>query len=175
MPDTYVYDDVAWRGPLTDWHIWDDTAWRDLSDVWVYDDTAWRKVFEATSCVCTGVSIDAFAINSGVSTCTCQTSPKVIQQVRVCLKWNYSGATNACHHAHTQYSTTGSSYFTLTDNLAVNVQSPGTLGCTGTYEGEYEFPLCRTQRWYYRVRLELDSDSTVCDTSSAYQSTFCLS
>jgi hypothetical protein len=174
MPDTYVYDNVAHRGPLTDWHVYDNVAWRDLNDVWIYDNVAWRKVFEKSTCDCTGVTLDATALNSDVSNCTCQTSPKVIKQVRVCYKWNYSGALNSCHHAHMQYSTTGSSWLTLADNLAVNIQQSGTLGCTGTYEGEYEYSFCRTELWYYRVRLELDSDSTVCATGTSRRSAGCL-
>lgn len=173
MPETHVYDDTAWR-EVTEWHVYDGSSWRELSDVWVYDGSAWRKVYEVSSCDCTGVTVDSDALNSDVSNCQCTTSPKIRQQVRICYKWNYSGATNACHHAHMQYSATGSSWYTLADNLAVDIQQSGTIGCSGTWEGEYEYALCQTHLRYYRVRLELDSDSTVCDTGTSRRSTNCI-
>ena len=166
----YAYDGAAWREASTVW-AYDGTAWRDVQEGWVYDGAAWRKWWEVSAgCTCTGATIDSFNQLDDVAACACGSGKFNTHYVTV--RWTYSGATNPCHHIRVERSSNGSSWASYATDLDVD----GTYnGCTlGAYEGCYKTGGCVTHLYYWRVKLELDSDDSVCDTSSSSQANNCI-
>lgn len=165
----------VWR-ELDEFHIHaGGGTWRDLDEAYVHaGGGVWRKIFEKVSCDCTGASIDAFSRTWDATGCTCQTTPKVIQQTKVCCRWNYSGDT-ACQEMQIQYNVSGGSYVTAgTCELDQSSASAGSPCSGATYEGYWSSVLCRGQTRQYRGRILVKGVGTVCDTSATQGTTSCL-
>ncbi|MHC4702673.1 MAG: hypothetical protein ACYTFQ_19090 [Planctomycetota bacterium] len=173
MGNWYAYDGGTWRDIQEPW-AYDGSTWREICDAWVYDGSAWRNFFECVSCACGTANIDTFNRTFDAVGCTCQTSPKVIQQTRVCCRWNYTTDNFSCQSMQIQY-TTGGSYITA-GTVALNQSSAAAGGnCSGsTYEGYWYAGFCRAQTRQYRGRIVFTSDATVCDTSSTQSATNCV-
>lgn len=160
MPDTYVYDDTAWRGPLDEWHVYDNIAWRDLSDVWTYDNVAWRKVFEAVSCLT--VTCDSGQNAWTESGCT------DANECQYCIGVNTTNCTDVCHNIDGFLSTNGGSFLGQ-----LSCRNKGCTAQTGTdCSAEMDCNLasggsrCLANGNSYQGRLTVEDDSDGTDNCS---------
>lgn len=172
--DSWIYDGATWRN-ITEWWAYDGATWRDIQEAWAYDGSVWRKVFEVSSCVCGTTTIDSTGQNSDPTGCTCQTTPKVIQTSKRCIKWTYSTTEAlACVKAQLQYNVSGGSYTDVSPLVELN-QSSASAGapCSGSaYEG-YWASICVTDTRQYRVRAVTPA-ITVCSTGTLQSTVSCI-
>ena len=164
---SHVYTGAAWQ-ELAEWWAYDGGDWRDIQEAWSYDGGTWRKVFEVSAgCVCGSASITYFGETDDVASCQCRVS-KFNQQL-VTVRWDFADAQEQCHHIRVERSSNGSSYYTYTSNLDLTSQT----GCSTSRDGCYTTS-CVAHLYYWRVKLELDSDNTICDTSSSSRANDCI-